>query len=132
ACVVLADIDETALAGATEELGKAFGKDFVRATRTDVTDEQAVIASFADAATEFGGLDILVSNAGLASSAPIEETTLALWNKNMDILATGYFLVSREAFKLFRTQKIGGNVVFVASKNGLAASPNASAYCTAK
>ncbi len=50
----------------------------------------------------------------------------------MDILATGYFLVSREAFRLFRAQKIGGNVVFVASKNGLAASPNAAAYCTAK
>jgi NAD(P)-dependent dehydrogenase (short-subunit alcohol dehydrogenase family) len=72
---------------------------------------------------EFGGLDILVSNAGLASSAPIEETTLALWNKNMDILSTGYFLVSREAFRIFRSQKIGGNVVFVGSKNGLAASP---------
>ena len=77
-------------------------------------------------------MDILVSNAGIASSAPIEETTLALWNKNMDILSTGYFLVSREAFKTFRAQKIGGAVVFVASKNGLAASPNASAYCTAK
>jgi len=50
----------------------------------------------------------------------------------MDILSTGYFLVSREAFRLFRAQKIGGNVVFVASKNGLAASPNAAAYCTAK
>lgn len=132
ACVILADIDETALAEANAELAGAFGKDVVRSTRTDVTDESAVIASFAEAATEFGGLDILVSNAGLASSAPIEETTLALWNRNMDILATGYFLVSREAFKLFRTQKIGGNVVFVASKNGLAASPNASAYCTAK
>ncbi|HEX4301957.1 MAG TPA: SDR family oxidoreductase, partial [Rhizomicrobium sp.] len=66
------------------------------------------------------------------SSAPIEETTLALWNRNMDILATGYFLVSREAFKLFRVQKTGGNVVFVASKNALAASLNAAAYCTAK
>ena len=81
---------------------------------------------------EFGGLDILVSNAGIASSAPIEETTLALWNRNMDILSTGYFLVSREAFRMFRAQRIGGAVVFVASKNGLAASPNASAYCTAK
>ena len=90
------------------------------------------IAGFAETAVEFGGLDILVSNAGIASSAPIEETTLALWNRNMDILATGYFLVSREAFRLFRAQKIGGNVVFVASKNGLAASPNAAAYCTAK
>ncbi|TPI22499.1 bifunctional rhamnulose-1-phosphate aldolase/short-chain dehydrogenase [Mesorhizobium sp. B4-1-1] len=132
ACVVLADIDEAALASANDELSKAHGKDFVRPVRIDVTSEEQVLSAFAETAVEFGGIDILVSNAGLASSAPIEETTLALWNKNMDILSTGYFLVSREAFRLFRAQKIGGNVVFVASKNGLAASPNASAYCTAK
>src|SRR5690606_41345608 len=60
------------------------------------------------------------------------DTTVAMWQKNIDILATGYFLVSREAFRLFRRQDLGGNVVFVASKNGLAASPNASAYCAAK
>lgn len=132
ACVVLADIDEAALNAAEAELAQNAGKDFVRAVAVDVTREDAVIAGFADAAVEFGGLDILVSNAGLASSAPIEETTLALWNRNMDILSTGYFLVSREAFKLFRAQGIGGKIVFVASKNGLAASPNAAAYCTAK
>ncbi|RWK01342.1 bifunctional rhamnulose-1-phosphate aldolase/short-chain dehydrogenase [Mesorhizobium sp.] len=132
ACVVLADIDETALAAANDELSKAYGKDVVRLVRVDVTSEDQVASGFAETAVEFGGVDILVSNAGLASSAPIEETTLALWNKNMDILSTGYFLVSREAFRLFRAQKIGGNVVFVASKNGLAASPNAAAYCTAK
>ncbi|TPJ57739.1 bifunctional rhamnulose-1-phosphate aldolase/short-chain dehydrogenase [Mesorhizobium sp. B2-6-1] len=132
ACVVLADIDETALASANEELAKAYGKDFVRPVVINVTSEDQVVAGFAETAVEFGGIDILVSNAGLASSAPIEDTTLALWNKNMDILSTGYFLVSREAFRLFRVQKIGGNVVFVASKNGLAASPNAAAYCTAK
>ncbi|TPJ16457.1 bifunctional rhamnulose-1-phosphate aldolase/short-chain dehydrogenase [Mesorhizobium sp. B2-7-3] len=132
ACVVLADIDEAALAGANEELAKAYGRDFVRPVLINVTSEDQVVAGFAETAVEFGGIDILVSNAGLASSAPIEETTLALWNKNMDILSTGYFLVSREAFRLFRVQKIGGNVVFVASKNGLAASPNAAAYCTAK
>ncbi|MDC9822501.1 bifunctional rhamnulose-1-phosphate aldolase/short-chain dehydrogenase [Devosia sp. ZB163] len=132
ACVVLADIDETALEAANDELGKAFGKDVVRPVKMNVTSEAAVIAGFANTAVEFGGIDILVSNAGLASSAPIEETTLELWNKNMDILSTGYFLVSREAFRMFRAQKIGGNVVFVASKNGLAASPNAAAYCTAK
>ena len=102
------------------------------AVTMDVTDESAVAAAFSDAAVEFGGIDILVSNAGIASSAPIEETSLALWNKNMDILSTGYFLVSREAFKVFRVQDIGGSVVFIASKNGLAASPNAAAYCTAK
>jgi rhamnulose-1-phosphate aldolase/alcohol dehydrogenase len=132
ACVVLADIDETALAAATEELGSVFGADFVRPVKINVTQEETVISGFAHAVVEFGGLDILVSNAGIASSAPIEDTSLELWNKNMDILSTGYFLVSREAFRLFRHQKIGGNVVFVASKNGLAASPNASAYCTAK
>ncbi|TIO06085.1 bifunctional rhamnulose-1-phosphate aldolase/short-chain dehydrogenase [Mesorhizobium sp.] len=132
ACVVLADIDEAALASANDELAKAYGKDFVRPLVVNVTAEDQVISGFAETAVEFGGIDILVSNAGLATSAPIEETTLALWNKNMDILSTGYFLVSREAFRLFRAQKIGGNVVFVASKNGLAASPNAAAYCTAK
>ncbi|MCV0395968.1 MAG: bifunctional rhamnulose-1-phosphate aldolase/short-chain dehydrogenase [Rhizobiaceae bacterium] len=132
ACVVLADIDEKALADAHEQLAAAKGKDFVRSVKLDVTSEAEVAAGYASAIVNYGGVDILVSNAGLASSAPVEDTTLDLWTRNMDILATGYFLVSREAFRLFRQQKIGGNVVFVASKNGLAASPNASAYCTAK
>ena len=132
ACVVLADIDETALAAAEAELAGRYGKDVVRSVAMNVTDEALVAKSFADTLVAFGGLDILVSNAGLASSAPIEDTTLELWNKNMGILATGYFLVAREAFRIFRRQKAGGNVVFVASKNGLAASPGASAYCTAK
>lgn len=132
ACVVLADIDEPALAKANDELGKAFGKDFVRPVQLDVTDEAAVAAAYATAAVEYGGVDILVSNAGISSSAPIEDTELSMWNRNMDILAKGYFLVSREAFRTFKRQNIGGNVVFIASKNGLAASPNAAAYCTAK
>lgn len=132
ACVVLADIDGKAAADVAAGMAKVYGKDVVRAVQMNVTDEAQVIAAYAETAAEFGGLDILVSNAGIASSAPIEETSLALWNKNMDILSTGYFLVSREAFKLFRVQNIGGSVVFIASKNGLAASPNASAYCTAK
>ncbi|THF56376.1 bifunctional rhamnulose-1-phosphate aldolase/short-chain dehydrogenase [Ollibium composti] len=132
ACVVLADIDATALEVANGELGTAFGKDFVRSIRLDVTSEEDVAAGFASTVVEFGGLDILVSNAGISSSAPIENTELSMWNRNMDILAKGYFLVSREAFRLFKRQAIGGNVVFIASKNGLAASPNAAAYCTAK
>ncbi len=132
ACVMLADIDEAALQATAENLSSRHGRDVVRTVVMNVTDESAVIAAHMATAVEFGGLDILVSNAGIASSAPIEATTLALWNKNMDILSTGYFLVSREAFRLFRAQDIGGAVVFVASKNGLAASPNAAAYCTAK
>jgi rhamnulose-1-phosphate aldolase/alcohol dehydrogenase len=132
ACVMLADIDAEALTRTESELSAGFGRDVLRSVVMNVTDEAAVIAAFAHTAVEFGGVDILVSNAGIASSAPIEDTTLALWNKNMDILSTGYFLVSREAFKTMRVQNIGGSIVFIASKNGLAASPNASAYCTAK
>ncbi|MDO3443854.1 bifunctional rhamnulose-1-phosphate aldolase/short-chain dehydrogenase [Agrobacterium sp. V1] len=132
ACVVLADIDETALEAAKGDFVKRYSADAVRTVKLDVTQEDAVISAFAQASVEFGGVDILVSNAGIASSAPVEDTTLAMWNKNIDILATGYFLVSREAFRLLRRQNLGGNVVFVASKNGLASSPNASAYCTAK
>ncbi|MCO6180624.1 bifunctional rhamnulose-1-phosphate aldolase/short-chain dehydrogenase [Ciceribacter sp. RN22] len=132
ACVVLADIDAGALADTMTDFAKRYGGDSVRSVTLDVTKEGAVASTFAEACVEFGGVDILVSNAGIASSAPVEDTTLAMWNKNIDILATGYFLVSREAFRLFRRQAIGGNIVFVASKNGLASSPNASAYCTAK
>ena len=132
ACVMLADINMNALADVRDGFAKQYGADVVRAVEMNVTDEAAIIAAYAETAVEFGGVDILVSNAGIASSAPVEETSLELWNKNMDILSTGYFLVSREAFKLMRVQGIGGSVVFVASKNGLAASPNASAYCTAK
>jgi NAD(P)-dependent dehydrogenase (short-subunit alcohol dehydrogenase family) len=132
ACVLLADIDGEAAESVAAQLAKAHGAEGVRSVAVDVTNEAQVIAAYAAAALEFGGIDILVSNAGIASSAPVEQTTLALWNRNMDILSTGYFLVSREAFKLLRAQGIGGSVIFVASKNGLAASPNASAYCTAK
>ncbi|WP_040489771.1 bifunctional rhamnulose-1-phosphate aldolase/short-chain dehydrogenase [Fulvimarina pelagi] len=132
ACVVLADIDEGALERATSDLAGLFGGDLVRSVTVDVTSEQAVADGFARMAVDYGGVDILVSNAGISSSAPIEETELSMWNRNIDILGTGYFLASREAFRMFRRQKLGGAVVFIASKNGLAASPNAAAYCTAK
>jgi NAD(P)-dependent dehydrogenase (short-subunit alcohol dehydrogenase family) len=132
ACAVLADIDQAALDVAVDEFAKAFGKDNVRGVLADVTNEEAVAQAFADVSLEFGGVDILVSNAGISSSAPIEDTPIEMWSRNMSILATGYFLVSREAFRLLKAQDIGGSIVFIASKNGLAASPNAAAYCTAK
>jgi rhamnulose-1-phosphate aldolase/alcohol dehydrogenase len=132
ACVVLADIDQEALAATSDALTAQFSNDVVRCVTMNVTNEAAVADAFATTAVEFGGIDILVSNAGIASSAPVEETSLALWQKNIDILSTGYFLVSREAFKVLRAQDMGGSIVFIGSKNGLAASPNASAYCTAK
>ena len=132
ACVMLAYIDEGALASTAEALSGRFGGDVVRTVAMNVTDEAAVARAYPEIAVAFGGVDILVSNAGIASSAPGEETSLELRNRNMAILSTGYFLVSRKAFKTFRAKDMGGSVVFVASKNGLAASPNASAYCTAK
>ena len=132
ACVMLADINEANLAIAHDRLVQKFGADRVRSRVFDVTQEASVQAVYRDMSVEFGGVDLLVSNAGIASSAPIEDTTLDLWNRNIDILATGYFLVSREAFKIMQVQGIGGSIIFVASKNGLAASLNASAYCTAK
>jgi len=75
---------------------------------------------------------VVVSNAGVASSAAIEETTLAEWERNQAILSTGYFLVSRAAFRLLRGQRTGGSVVFVASKNAMVAGKNAAAYSAAK
>jgi len=132
ACVMLADIDEASLEATADNLTAHYGKDVVRSVNMNVTDEAAVARAFSEIAVEYGGIDILVSNAGIASSAPVEDTSLELWNRNIDILTTGYFLVSREAFRTMRAQDMGGAIVFVASKNGLAASPSAAAYCTAK
>jgi rhamnulose-1-phosphate aldolase/alcohol dehydrogenase len=115
ACVVGFDLDE--------------GVDGVTG---DVTSEEDVARAFATAIDTYGGVDIVVSNAGVASSAPIEETTLAEWERNHAILGTGYFLVAREAFRVMRAQGSGGSIVFVASKNSLVAGKNAAAYSSAK
>ena len=132
ASVVLTDIDEVSLQEVTQILAKEFDQDVVRSFTADITSEANVVSALNYCCSEYGGIDILISNAGIASSSPIEETSLEMWQKNMDILSTGYFLISRETFKVFQKQKLNGAVVFIASKNGLVASPNASAYCTAK
>ncbi|OUS36702.1 short-chain dehydrogenase ['Osedax' symbiont bacterium Rs2_46_30_T18] len=132
ACVLLTDIDKQGLQDSVQHFSKIYGPDVVSAIVMDVTDELQVQQAFDFAALSFGGLDILVSNAGIASSAPLDETTLADWNFNQSILSTGYFLVSRSAYTMMKVQNMGGSIVFVASKNGLVASANASAYCTAK
>ena len=132
ASVLITDIDAKALEAALLALSGEHGLDRVRGFRCDVTDEASVRESYACALRELGGLDILVSNAGIASAAPIEETPLELWNRNLGILATGYFLVAREAYALMKRQGIGGSIVFIGSKNALAASAGASAYSAAK
>ena len=131
ACVMLTDRDVSALEQTSVTLAKQFGADVVRSAVCDVTQESQVQAAFAACARDFGGLDILVANAGLASSAPIEETTVEIWRKNYDVLVEGYFLAARAAFPLMKRQQ-GGSIVFIGSKNALAATPNASAYASAK
>jgi len=130
ACITLTDIDADALERAHGALVARFGADRVTAVVMDATREEDVEAANQHAALTFGGLDILVANAGIASSAPIEDTTLALWRRNYDVLADGYFLAARAAFGLMKGR--GGSIVFVGSKNALAATPNASAYASAK
>ncbi|MBB6095461.1 rhamnulose-1-phosphate aldolase/alcohol dehydrogenase [Povalibacter uvarum] len=132
ACVVICDIDRDALSGAEERLRTQYGKDSVAGCWVDVTREDAVGKAFSDLGWIFGGIDICVSNAGIASASPIDETSLATWQRNIDILATGYFLIGRQSFQLMKAQGIGGSIVFIGSKNALAASAGAAAYCTAK
>jgi NAD(P)-dependent dehydrogenase (short-subunit alcohol dehydrogenase family) len=132
ACVMLTDIDAEALAQAQEQLVKVGGKDSVATVRANITSEDEVDAVLKAAALRFGGVDLLVSNAGIASAAPLIDTTLEIWKRNQDILVTGYFLASRAAFRMMKQQQLGGSMVFVGSKNGLVASAGASAYCTAK
>ncbi len=127
ACVVGFDLDEEGAAASVAELG-----DRGIAVGGDVTSEDSVRAAFDTAVASFGGADIVVSNAGVASSAPIEETSLDEWNRNHAVLGTGYFLVAREAFRMLREQGTGGALIFVASKNALVAGKNAAAYSSAK
>ena len=127
ACVVVCDLDEEGAREVVDELPQPGV-----AARADVTDEGEVARAYRRAILEYGGVDVVVSNAGLASSAPIEETSVEMWDKNHAVLARGYFLVSREAFRIMKEQGIGGSLIFVASKNAMAAGKNASAYSSAK
>ena len=131
ACVMLTDRDAASLEQVRRAAVASFGEDVVAAALCDVTDETQVAHAFDDAAVAFGGVDILVANAGLASAASIEETTIEMWRQTYDVLAEGYFLASRAVFPLMRLQG-SGSIVFIGSKNALAASPNASAYASAK
>ncbi len=130
--VVIADINAEGGQQVADDLQKKFGKGRATFAQTDVTNEQAVVAAVQQAVMTYGGLDVLVNNAGIAGGAPIDETSLRDWQRQIDILLTGYFLMAREAFKVMKAQGIGGAMVFVGSKNSLAAGKGASAYSTAK
>ncbi|MEV6367919.1 bifunctional aldolase/short-chain dehydrogenase [Micromonospora musae] len=129
ACVVVADRDGTAAATVAAELGDA---DVAVAVTADVTDGTAVAAALRTAVLAFGGVDLVVNNAGLSISKPLLETTEADWDLQHDVMAKGSFLVSREAARIMTEQGMGGDLVYISSKNALFAGPNNVAYGAAK
>ena len=130
--VVIADRNFDGAAEVADEIVAANGVRRALAVHVDVTDEQAVIDMTRRTVLEYGGLDILVASAGLATSAAVTETSLDDWDRNFAVLARGYFLAAREAFRVLLQQASGGSVVFVGSKNALVGGANAAAYSSAK
>lgn len=130
--VVVADINLEGAQKVADELNQKANAFVAAAVKMDVTKEEEVSKAIEHAILTFGGIDIIVNNAGLATSSPFEETTLQEWELNMNVLGTGYFLVAREAFKLMQAQGLGGNMVFVGSKNSIYAGKNAAAYSSVK
>lgn len=130
--VVLADLNLEGAEKIAAEINELYGEERALAVKMDVTSEQAVQEAYKKTALTFGGVDIIVNNAGLATSSPFDETTLQEWNLNMNVLGTGYFLVAREAFKQMKEQALGGSMVFIGSKNSVYAGKNAAAYSAVK
>ncbi|MFK0159657.1 bifunctional aldolase/short-chain dehydrogenase [Streptomyces sp. NPDC090499] len=129
ACVVVADLNAEGAAAVAEELG---GADRAVAVTVDVTDEEQIVAAFRAAVLAFGGVDLVVNNAGISISKPLLETSARDWDLQHDIMARGSFLVSREAARVMTAQGIGGDIVYIASKNAVFAGPNNIAYSATK
>ncbi|MEV8346363.1 bifunctional aldolase/short-chain dehydrogenase [Streptomyces niveus] len=129
ACVVVADVNAAGAAEVAAELG---GPDRALAVTVDVTDEDAIGAAFRAAVLAFGGVDLVVNNAGISISKPLLETTARDWDLQHDIMARGSFLVSREAARVMTGQGMGGDIVYITSKNAVFAGPNNIAYSATK
>ncbi|AEN14217.1 MULTISPECIES: bifunctional rhamnulose-1-phosphate aldolase/short-chain dehydrogenase [unclassified Streptomyces] len=129
ACVVVADLNGESAAAVAEELG---GPDKAVAVTVDVTGEEQIVDAFKAAALAFGGVDLVVNNAGISISKPLLETTAEDWDLQHDIMARGSFLVSREAARMMRAQGLGGDIVYITSKNAVFAGPNNIAYSATK
>ncbi|MFJ3103747.1 bifunctional aldolase/short-chain dehydrogenase [Streptomyces sp. NPDC086835] len=129
ACVVVADLNAGNAAAVAEELG---GPDRVVAVTVDVTEEAQITAAFQEALLAFGGVDLVVNNAGISISKPLLETTARDWDLQHDIMARGSFLVSREAARVMTAQQLGGDIVYIASKNAVFAGPDNIAYSATK
>jgi rhamnulose-1-phosphate aldolase/alcohol dehydrogenase len=129
ACVIVADLDLAGAEALAKELG---GPDVAVGVEMDVADEKAIEAGTAAGLLAFGGLDLVVNNAGLSRSAALSETSAELWDLQHDVMSRGSFLVSRETAAAMRRQGLGGDIVYIASKNAIAAQPRNLAYASAK
>ncbi|WP_421743193.1 bifunctional aldolase/short-chain dehydrogenase [Cellulomonas sp.] len=129
ACVVIADLN---LEGAQEVADSLGGPDVAIAVKADVTSEEDIARLIAETSLAFGGIDLVVNNAGLSISKPLLETTARDWDLQHDVMARGSFLVAREAARAMIAQDMGGDIVYIASKNSLFAGPNNIAYSATK
>ena len=129
ACVVVADVDAESAATVAAEIGST---DVAVPVTVDVTDSEQVANAVAEAALAFGGVDLVVNNAGLSISKALLDTTESDWDVQHDVMAKGSFLVSREATRVMIDQGMGGDIVYISSKNAFFAGPNNVAYGAAK
>jgi len=132
ACIMINDINEERMKGAVEEFQKQFGKDIVASAMLDVTKEETIEKTFETIALAFGGVDIIVNNAGISISKSITDHSIEDWDKLYDILVKGQFLVSKMGVQIMRTQNIGGDIINIVSKNSVVAGPNNAGYGSAK
>lgn len=132
ACVILSDNDAGRLAQAEEEFRKQYGKDAFASAPMDVTNTSQIESSMKVAALAFGGVDLIVNNAGLSISKPLEEHSEKDWDLLYDVLVKGQFLVTQAAVKIMRKQAMGGDVINIVSKNALVSGPNNAGYGSAK
>ena len=132
AMVVLTDIDLEKTRVVAEAINQKAGEANATAVKMDVTSESSVQKAFESAVLAYGGLDILVSNAGIAKSSPVDRLSLSDWDRSVAVNATGHFLVCREALRIFKEQGLGGNIVVVATKNVLAPGKDFGAYSASK
>lgn len=132
ACVILNDMNPERLTEAKEEFVKQFGKDVVAADVLDVTKEDTILDTLTTSSLAFGGVDIVVNNAGLSISKSIEDHTEKDWDILYDVLVKGQFVVTQKAVEVMRKQGIGGDVLNIVSKNALVSGPNNAGYGSAK
>jgi rhamnulose-1-phosphate aldolase/alcohol dehydrogenase len=132
ACVVLSDNNAERLAEAKQEFIQLFGKDVVSASILDVTNAATIQSTAKDAALCFGGLDLIVNNAGLSISKTIEDHTEQDWDLLYDVLVKGQMLVTQQAIGIMRKQNMGGDIINIVSKNALVSGPNNAGYGSAK